>query len=359
MNIIPPKYRKILYLALVLILLLAMFLGGWRLWIARGCKSAAGTYITTGGQSFLVIEPGSWRSLHVTSGIFITYFWYFPCRDRSAYEGPISLSASFNHGRLIVKQNMIKRDDDEYFKEYLTLILVPSDAIPGDWDLVDADMIVNMGEKPELTSLDFWKDLAKSDNFEEFKETIKGIFFDENYMKCHLDPSKAPLESFFHRVNDYRIPGLFQSLLRRDYTQDTLTLAKDLAEDHQHDPYLDLLRIELEAHSEDPAISLKMLETWEKEYGTLPHQLLQYSRAIVGRNVSNAQHVKSFEKHPRDFSEILGKEMSLMERIARIKKLFYDPETLFYPMSKPFVPPIDSPDYTLDDRQNFLDIHVH
>lgn len=347
MNIILPKHRKILLLALVFILLCVIFLLWWRLRSARGYKSAAGTYITTGGQSFLVIEPGSWRSLHVINGIFITYFWYVPLGHKSGWEGPISLSASFNHGRLIVKQKIIKHYNNEYYKEYLTLILVPSDTIPGDWDLVDADVFVKIWEKPEVTSLDFWKG------------TIKGIFFDENYMKCRLDPSKAPLRSFFHRVNDSRIPELFQSLLRGDYSQDILTLARDLVNDHQHDPYLDLLRIELDAHSEDPAISLKMLETWEKEYGTLPHQLLQYSRAIVGRNVSNAQLVKSFEKHPRNFSEILGKEMSLMERIARIKKLFYDPETLFYPMSKPFVPPIDSPDYTLDDRQNLLDIHVH
>ena len=287
------------------------------------------------------------------------YFWYFPCSNRSEYEGPISLFAWFKNGKLIVKQNIIKRQDNEYYKEYLTLILDHSDTIPGDWNLADAEVIIKRGRTLQSIFKEFWMDLIHSNNFKDFMKAFKDVFDDADVMKCRLDSAHAPLLSFFHRIDDFRIPEVYQELLRNDYSKDTLTLTRDLAKDHPHDPYLDLLRVDLESLCGNPPSSSQLLDQWEKEYPTHPDSILQGSLRIVRRNISNSQIMKTPKSLPMDYNTIIGSGLSFDQKISSVRDLFYVPDIPYFPMARPLILPIDSGNFKYPEPRHLIEIQMY
>jgi hypothetical protein len=63
-SILRKTYRWILAIVFVVMIILIVR----RYIITRGYKSAVGKYITTGGQSYLVIDKGFFRSLDTREG---------------------------------------------------------------------------------------------------------------------------------------------------------------------------------------------------------------------------------------------------------------------------------------------------
>jgi len=362
MKSIMRKIKKKCFLIILGLAVLIVSLLVFRLWYTRGYKSAAGIYLTTAGQSYIVIEPGHLGSLRVKEGFFISYYWFFlpSFSHKIAGEGPVSLDASYKNGRLIVRQRIKKKKvfGREYYTEFLNLLLKPSESIPGDWDLVDSELIVFSGVKLKITSKSFWKKLFKSDDFKEFRETIANLFEEES-MYFRLDPSKAPVRSFLHSIDDNRIPRLYNSLLRGDYTGSSLDTARNLVRKFPNDPYLDLLLVDMEALSDNAEKSFQLYTRWLEKYRGLSCPLLDLAGNIVWRNVSNSMWRKNTGKKGFHYNKIFDMKKGMEQRNSEIRELFHAEDFPFYPLSEPFVRPLKKHDYAIPDMVNFIALQVH
>jgi hypothetical protein len=333
-----------------------------RIIVTRGYESAAGIYITTGGQSYLEIKPGRFGSLHVKDGLFYSFYWYLPnFNPAMAGEGPVSQNASFKNGRLILTQSVSKKRvyGHEYYKDRLKLILDPSKTIPGDWDLIDAKLAVFSGREIKITSRFFWRELGKCEGFSESLEYIKYVIIGNENMYCYLDPSKAPVRSFLHCIDDVRIPLLYDSLFQGDYTTDTLNMALNLSGKYRSDPYLDLLLVDMESLSNHADHSLRLYKEWMERYGENSDPLLYLARGIVWRNVSNAQWIKRSGRLGSHYNDIFDLKKTLEERCSDIRDFFHAGDFPYYPLAQPLVPAFDKQNYTPLDMPNFLTLYIH
>jgi hypothetical protein len=342
------NFRKISRWALAMASIFIVILLAWRFISTRGYESAAGIYITTGGQSFLEIKKGRFGSLHVKDGLFYSFYWYLPnFSPKMAGEGPVSLKASYRNGRLFLTQSVSKKGvyGREYYRDRLKLALAPSKTKPGDWDLLDASLVVFSGQQVKLISKDFWKQLRNCRGFSESAKYVKTTLFGNESMYCYLEPSNAPVKSFLHHIDDERIPFLYHSLFEGDYTSDTLSLARDISGKFSGKSYLDLLLVDMESLANHADRSLELYREWMKRYGNNPDPLSELVRGIVWRNVSNAQWKKRNGRIEFKYNDIFETGKTPEERNGEIRNLFHVTDFPFYPLAQPLVPAFDNPDY--------------
>ncbi|MBN1900657.1 hypothetical protein JW926_04940, partial [Candidatus Sumerlaeota bacterium] len=354
------NFRKIYrWLPAIIFMVLVIFLV--RRFIAtRGYECAAGIYITTGGQSFLEIKPGKFGALHVKDGVFYSSYWYLPnFSPKIAGEGPVSQNAAFRNGKLILTQSVSKKKvyGKEYYKDRLKLTLAPSKTVSGDWDILDACLVVLSGRNVKIISRDFWKELRRRRGFSNSLKYIKSAIIGNEAMYCYLEPSNAPVKSFLHRIDDERIPLLYHSLFRGDYTKDTLFISRDLSRDFPSDPYLDLLLADVESLSNHADRSLELYHEWIKRFGRNLDPLSELVRRIVWRNVSNAQWSKRNQKPGSGYNDIFADDKTLEQRSAMIRDLFQSDDFPYYPLAAPLVPAFENPDYApLDIMSSIVEI---
>lgn len=329
----------------------------WLVQTTQGYRSAGGIYITTGGESYLVIEPGILGTLHVREGQCVTE--HSPFFQGFILSNPkrVRMRALFRNNRLILRQFIKNKTEKDYYKEYLTLVLTPSSIVKGDWDLIEAEQKIFAGVRKNVASSDFWREIFDSDNLSEFSENFREMIGRQVAVTYGLNSSNPPLTSFLHGIHDEEIPKIYQELFKGNYTRDILSSVRELVDKHPHDPYLDLLRIELEAKCGDPEISLTLREKWETDYATHHDRILKRSRYRVWKNVANAQH-KGKEIVQR-YADILNPTLSIDAKNKKIKEMFLTGKEPYYPHAMPFVPAIEKPSSRILEVPNFLDIQVH
>jgi hypothetical protein len=278
--------------------------------------------------------------------------------------GPIEVHAAYINDRLIVKQT-IKKDlpKNGYYKEYLTLTLTPSKAINGDWDLVDAELRIKAGKRKSLLSSDFWEDVVE--NIGRSAKNFQSAFGNQELATYTLNPKDGPLTSFLHRIDDDRVPAMYKPLFRREYGGDALRNARALNNEYSNDPYLHLIRTDLEALAGNPDTAFELRRKWEKRYHNFPDRILQRGKISVWRNVANAQFSKKSTHNPRVLRDLFdinrgpGEFVGLEPRIKTIKEFYYSPDEPYYLDARPYVPSIEQQDPNIWNLPNFLNIQVH
>ncbi len=354
------KIRKHYYLFLIAFLFLFGLWEGWKLWQRRGYKSTAGIYITTGGQSFLVIEAQSFGKLKVTDGLFTTPASYEMYRPPGSPTHFNPVQVSFKNGLLKIKQSIKVRTIKEYYyKEYLTLTLEPSGTIPGDWDLIDAELTIKAGESQSMISPHFWMGVLENVGEPEgIKQNFIQALEQEVSAQYVLKPSDSPLVSFLHKMEDERIPVLYNNLFEDDYSSATLKKVHTLCSEHSNDPYLDIVSIDIEALAPagNPALALELQSEWDDKYSDHPDKILRCARLLVSRNVSNAQY-RDVDLLPFEIeNDVLTNKRGFDEKIEIVKGLFYRGNEPYCYEAQPLVPSIRQ--RTPLKRTNFLEMQI-
>ena len=284
-----PINKKKLAIVLAVLVLAALSVGGWN-WLARrGSPAAVGTYMAGGGQTFVRIEPGSRGQLVVPEGLILANsslgFYGRP-------ETP-TLSADWRAGRLVLFQRQTMDAPIFYGKPTLhwvialSLTLEPSPSVPGDWDLLDAQI-----RQTASTPLGFYfsKDFRDHihqgtwlDDFVEFTPWPRTV---GHYA---LKPGVAPLRSFLHRVDDPRLADYYHARLNGEDEKIALGFLRELSGKRPDDVYLLPHRVELEAATGQVAQAERYWQAWEKASRNLSDPLLGRVAQMAWKRLSLAR----------------------------------------------------------------------
>ena len=343
MRLLRTKRKILLFITLGVFLVFVCFLG-FRLWKTRHSRKAAGIYITSGGQSYLVIERGFLGSLNVKEGYFITsVIDLFNPRNLSG----TTLAAEFSDDRLFLTQQesyLIKGASGritERDRFLLSLELKPSQSIPGDWDLQNAELNGNLDNSALLFSGEYWKEIKTSGSWRQFRENLVKPFRIHQILGYIYDPREKPLYSLVHRVDDERLIHYFRLRLNGVQTREMLDLARELAASHQGDPYLELHRIEMEALAGNPEEAERLWHLWQKTHSSFPDLLLQK----MARKVFRTVHMERMKNPQQTFpspDKIIGTGANDLSTLLVWLKGFLASDQLFF-ISYPLVPSLYLP----------------
>jgi len=357
MTLFRTKRKILVFIALGVFLIFVCFLG-WKLWKTRHSDQAAGIYITAGGQSYLVIKSGFW-GLRVQEGYFITTGFEFITPKNLTGA---ALTADFSDGSLFLTQKEIyevkgssgKLTEIDTF--LLSLELNSSQLIPGDWDLVKAELDGKSQPASGLFTGKYWRDLKASRSWSRFRENLIRPVLAHEMLRYIHDPAGKPLYSLVHRVDDPRVIEYFRLRLDGILNQDTLDLARELTAFHLGDPYLELHRIEMEALVGSPEDAEKLWYEWQKAHSAFPDRLLQ----MMARRVFRTVYTEKMKKKSPDIMDpdkvSRSAQFDLSARLDWLKNFLASDQMFF--LSYRLVPPLKSPSYSPPGIPNFLSLQV-
>ncbi len=359
------RIRKRLYWIIGVLLLVVGIYVGWRLVVTRGYRSAAGIYIVGSGRTYLSIEPKGLGSLSIKQGMVPTYGGRClsdAFLQRSLYP---TLHASFKYGRLIITQQLEKDiRPSGYWKESLTLTLIPSKTRQGDWDLVEAELKIKSGKSKNILVL--CSDIVQGNaGMDSVFDKLQNLIGKNEFGQFVLDPKKSPLPSYLHNIDDNRIPVFYESLFQEEYGHEPLNIARSLSKTFPHDPFIRLLRVELEAQCGVPETALDLRKKWEKEFQNYPNPLLQLGKRIVWRNVANAQFRKrnhlnlNSAKRLFEVTQKSKSQRSTDWKIKTIKDFYLSEGEPYYYTAVPFVQVTKNVDDASLRFPDFLEMQVH
>lgn len=327
---------------------------------ASSSRKAAGIYIVSGGESYLVIESGFWGSLKVQEGeIQTSEGFYIPSKT-------VSHSLDLKRGALHLGQEEIYDHGNNYpsyNKVISSFILKPSPDIPGDWDLVEGEIRGLEIQKNKMFSKEFFKDLYLSYSLENLKENFisylpKGCI--EKIFHYKWDAARGRLPSFLHQVDDSCIVEYYRLRQNGIINENTLQLARDLSASHPNDPYVTLHIVEMEALKGDPLEALKLWKKWKKLHGSYPDPILEqlaesvFHTVCIQKNKMNDPDWQS----PRDFFTTdypVGRHN--LTQTLEYYKYYLDSDNMFI-FSLDLVPPLKVPGYHGPYVPNFLELQV-
>jgi|GEM_PF-1978766 len=344
-----------------LILLAGLILGiylAWRIWTRRRYEKAGGIYITTGGESFLEIEPRFLGKLKAREGNFVLSLYG---SDRLYSR---SVSCQFFRNRLYITQT--EKYHPPIFRTFwwmplnmkyiCNLVLEPSKKNPGDWDLTDAQIIVREGGLRMFTYSHFWEFLKDSKSPKDFFERLGKGLRSREILCFSLDTPQKPIPGFLHRIDDPRIPEYFSRRLRGEDSEAIYEMIKEIAADHETDPYLKLHLIEQEAAYGDANKAQEMWNEWEKKNSPITDAYLEEFSQRAWQHVSGACLKKN---HPeiKHYSDVFKPHLlDMRERKEWLLKFFKTDQLMFTP--DPLVPPVLSSSYKGRGVANFLEMQV-
>ena len=232
----PRNLLRRLLPILIPLLLIAVVWQIRDMWVVR---SVGGVYVLPDGASYVVLKRGVVPAVRVPEGFIWT--------DRGQFGAPLrvsSLRAILLGNELILKQKLVSditrgTDGIGKLRDYLTLYLRPSHSVPGDWDLVSANLDKKanalysdypkpMGGYatdllgPKDPNASFWSSLdrrIKRGIYEWVRPLFTGV----------LDPAAAPIPSFLHRVKDPRVARYFNNQLHQVDSKEDLDALRQLA----------------------------------------------------------------------------------------------------------------------------------
>jgi len=363
------KFRKIFRWILPLAFILAAFLLVRLFVITRGYESAVGKYITTGGQSYLVIKKGFFRSLDIDEGFFILNEAHLSRPSHS-----LKVSVKFRHNQLIIFQKEhydplniiipIPGLEDLFVpvveKYKSVMVLEASRNIPGDWDMVDLKMRETEGGPRLFFYSVFWSRLFGSKSFAGVTKSFSKAIRSREILKFELDPAKAPIRSFFHRLEDPQMLEYFRARFRETPSKKTLGLIRKLVSQHPTDSWLLHHELEQEALHGDVEKAEILWKKWKEENKSCPDSLLLKNAQFVSWIISTRRLYKNYPEltHYNDaFTTPSQKSSTDLEHEKKWLLRLFDSSQIIYP-EYPLVPHILSPEYRDSYVPNFLNLQV-
>lgn len=350
------KKRILLFLGAFIIVCLVIFIG-WRIWSRRGSEKAAGIYIMAGGSSYIVIQPGRFRSLKVTeTGNLLTEYNMWPWKN-------FIFKAEFSNRRLYLKQT--EEYEDNLLKVRLSMGLMPSKTIPGDWDMVEAEYLNQAGGPGILFRKIFWEGFWEN-RFGSLKEIPKVMTLLIKPLKFYhlfytLD--NIPFHSFLHRVNDNRVPEYYQLRQMGECSSDTLIMIRNICEDNPNDPYLVLNLIEMEILCGNINLASDLLDKKKSLWEQSSDRFLSFSANRVEKSL---YHARMKEAHPAlsPFADFLARKSSsgISGLINWLKELDKTDHLLYFEdeSHRALIPPIHKIGYSplIKNEPDFLQMQV-
>jgi hypothetical protein len=286
----------------------------------------SGVYLTKGGGSYPVLEAG-WLGQPVskegTFPVLERATGLHDLGDKPPVEG--SLHAYYGGKRLILNQfERCTFPHEPDWESFLTMVLEPSEVVPGDWDL--AEMEFSWTRFPARSNR-IVNNLF--DALDALVDRIKERFDrSEPEFVVKLDPGTPRVRSFLHRVDDPRAIDYFESRKKGSVSQEEVPVFRRFLAEHPDDPYLQVHAVDLEAKYGDVAISEGLMNDWRERLETSPDLLLRENAQRAFKSVWKAQGLPEGEDL-RDFLALLFQtETSLPERIETIKGLLDRPRLL-------------------------------
>jgi len=317
--------------ALLVLLIVVLIWYSWETWSRRGAEQAAGTYLTNGGASYLVIESRGWNQLEVTSGFIVTihdgYYW----------KPEVSAArATFSRDRLRLNQREVSEGKFAWFPRAegnLHLELTPSTTRPGDWNLVTAHYTCTE------YSLYGWTPF-----FRYWSRRIKQtVIRPEPVLVANSTGPDWSLPSFLHKVKDPRIAEYMGKRLRGEFSHDDLEGFREIYNENRDDPYLQVHAIEVESATGDADVAGKILTDWESRLRSDPDPLLRISFERAHKSYLKATGSPRGQDLQAMFSPIQDESFDLDELFVSLRKLSsYD---FLLSTSKSVVEPLLHPDY--------------
>ena len=364
-SILRKTYRRILAIVSVVMIILVVR----RYIITRGYESAVGEYITTGGQSYLVIDKGFFRSLDTREGFFILNEAHLSRPSHS-----LKVSVKFRHNRLFIFQKEhydpfniiipIPGLEDLFLpvveKYRSVMVLEASKKIPGDWDLVDLKIRETEGCPRLFLYSVFWSRLFGSKSFAGVTKSFSKAIRSREIRYFELDPAKAPICSFLHRVEDPQMIEYFRTRFNETPSDRTLGLIRELVSSHSTDSWLRLHELEQEALHGDVEKAEKLWNKWDEENKSCPDSLLLKNAQYVSWIVSVERLYKNYPEltHYNDAFTTPSQKSSIdLEHEKKWLLRLFDSGQIIYP-EYPLVPHILSPEYRDSYVPNFLNLQV-
>jgi len=325
-------------LSFLLLLILLYF--GWETWSRRGEKEAAGIYLAHGGRTLVVLERGWFNRLAWIEGFIPTM------SHTSGFSLNQQRSVNFSEGNIHLSQlEFGDFEGNPVFHMTLQTDLAPSKAVPGDWDLVGAEYYdrtqdPNMATSPGFVtgsgqggSLPTRVGVFLSDLYKWAVTAIKRKFEEpETNIRMKLDPTKAPVQSFLHRINDPRLVSYFRARRSGDVSPAALEESRSLFAEHKDDPYMAVHAIDTEAQFGQVAKADALIKEWRKRLEETEDPFLRQAAEIAFKSVATAKGLPEGRDMRALLFQLNGTERTLEERLELLKGLWKEdllPETTF------------------------------
>ncbi|MBN1901826.1 hypothetical protein JW926_10940, partial [Candidatus Sumerlaeota bacterium] len=352
------RKRKILRLIIPLFVLILIGYTAWKFYQGAQSRKVAGIYLTTGGETFLIIESNLWGSLKVTDGGLHITEYITASPDRK-----FSVKLKKNH--LYFSQEEIDKSGytgDGYYHTAINMILKPSLTIAGDWDLVRSEILINEIPKDRIFGKRFFEDIWHSGSIARFEETLKSYLEKRDSQKEKRHYSEKPVPSILHRMDDPGIAEYFHARQKGLIDYKSLQVVRDIHDKFPEDPYLALHHIEMEALSGNPSESLELWEKWKECYRSHPDAYLRSlaERAFVTITVEMNKKKLPDQINPSVFFYInhdYPKDAHDFEDTLKRFKEFYHSDQIFF-FSFPIVPHLDVPGFFGWWNLNFLQLQT-
>jgi hypothetical protein len=322
-------------------------------------KKAAGIYIISGGESYLVLESNFRGALNVKNGGFNPI--YLPPSSKTEN----TLHAEIQNGKLHLKQITVchtyygSRGTPNILKVDFEITCAPGKNISEDWDLSNAELRIMEFTGEGILSGKFWRDITSSDSVSDFKNTVSQHFGRSALGHYSWDAKENPCNSILHHVDDQRIIQYFRMRQEDKVDQKTLELIRALLKDHPNDPYINLHLVEMEALQADPEIAFDLLKKWEKIHAAFPDPLLQRMRERVSQTISLEIARKKYPdwKNPLDIFQIEEQNTVNLNEMLEFYKKFLSWEQLYF-IPFPLSPPVMAAGYSGPPVPNFLTFQI-
>jgi hypothetical protein len=352
-------YRWILAILFILMVIVLVR----KIIINRGYESAVGSYITTGGQSYLVIKKGFFRKLIINEGFFLL--------NESQLDKPspvnVKIPIKYRNNRLFIfqKEDYILDTVSSFRMHSWTInenvrslmVLEPSKSIAGDWDLIKLKMRTTTGGLRLFFHSDLWRRILQSESFSEFQEYVSRAIRSREWSYIELDPTKAPIRSFLHRVDDPGMIEYFRERYQENPSEKTLEMIRELTSRYPTDSWLRLHEVEQEALNGDVEKAGELWNKWEAENRFFPDSLLLKNAQYVSWIVFMARLQKDYPDLVH-YNNIFKEGGSIdPEQVKIFFQYLFDSGNILYP-EYPLVPPIFSSGYRGTTMFCYINIQV-
>jgi hypothetical protein len=274
---ISRKYH-ILIICSVIFLIFIISTISYRIHSSRGCDAAVGTYITSSGDGYIVIEKGMLWGLKVKEERLPVFRKYY----HDYKHGKTRLS--FKNGQLSIQRVELQKPGDSTFTHTLNIHLIESKTSTGKWDLVNAEVKESGRDHFVICPIDSFEDVV--DNFRNviFHTFLRNKLF--NYDLSYIPKiSEFPVRSYLHKVNNPNISEYFNSRYMGKPVNYSLNLIRNITKENPDDPYLQLHLIELEALSGNLIKAEKLIKTWKSFNRDPKNKIINHSVKCVSNTV--------------------------------------------------------------------------
>jgi len=285
-----PRTRLRRWLAvLVALFLIAAAWHGWNIWKAR---SVAGLYLMPDGISYVVLKPGFWPALEAPEGLIWTSRFLLVSSE-------LSIHARFGWSQMVLRQTETMSESfpagTAKARSTVVLRLKRSKTTPGDWDLVFA----SLSQRSNSFAV-FVNPLATpaSSVWVRVKDSLERFIISHSMpvvRSGELDPAKAPIPSFLHRMPDARLAAYCSRCARGVESDEDLAILREMTGKDPLNIHLGLRRVALEAQKGNLEESGKAWEKCNAAYGASAHPLLRGAADRARRILDTA---KWWEEYP-------------------------------------------------------------